>query len=133
VDVVISNCVINLAADKDLVLREAFRVLRPGGRFAVSDVVIRREVPEDIRRDVELWIGCVAGALTEAEYRGKLQDAGFTSVTIEPWRIYDVSAIGIRRDDIADDAFASAFIRAQKPDACCGPGCCSSVQEAPTP
>src|SRR6266513_655078 len=90
VDVIISNCVINLSSDKDRVLAEAFRVLKPGGRFAVSDVVIRGEVPADIRRSVELWIGCVAGALEEQEYRGKLAKAGFVAIDVEPTRIYRV-------------------------------------------
>src|SRR4029434_9453675 len=128
VDVIISNCVINLSADKDRVLREAFRVLKPGGRFAVSDVVVRGEVPEDIRRNVELWMGCVAGALDEPSYRDKLQAAGFTSVEIDPWRVYNVREIGIETDAISKDAFASAFIRASKPAAksCCGPTCCAS-------
>src|ERR687893_1395068 len=88
VDVVISNCVINLSIDKDAVLREAFRVLRPGGRFAVSDVVIRGEVPPEVKRSMELWVGCVAGALTEQEYREKLQEAGFENIGIEPTRVY---------------------------------------------
>src|SRR4029077_13843622 len=90
VDVVISNCVINLSGDKDRVLREAFRVLRPGGRFAVSDVVVRGPVPADIRRNVELWVGCVAGAMDESDYRAKLFRAGFESVDIEPTRVYNV-------------------------------------------
>ena len=89
VDVIISNCVINLSADKDAVLREAFRVLKPGGRFAVSDVVVRGEVPEDIRRDMELWVGCIAGALEEHEYAGETRAAGFADVEVEPWRIYE--------------------------------------------
>src|SRR5207249_1762027 len=88
VDVIISNCVINLSADKGRVLREAFRVLKPGGRFAVSDVVVRGEVPAAIRRSVELWIGCVAGALEEQEYRDKLAKAGFEAVDVEPTRVY---------------------------------------------
>src|SRR5271155_1165843 len=88
VDVIISNCVINLSGDKDRVLAEAFRVLRPGGRFAVSDVVVRGEVPTDVRPSVELWIGCVAGALEESEYRGKLISAGFEQVELEPTRVY---------------------------------------------
>src|SRR5579862_669568 len=137
VDVIISNCVINLSSDKDQVLREAFRVLKPGGRFAVSDVVLRRPVPAEIRRSVELWIGCVAGALEESEYRVKLAQAGFGEVGVEPWRIYDVAdarafldSAGIDADTIAPQvtgAFASAFIRARKPnaDACCDPGCCT--------
>ena len=139
VDVVISNCVINLSTDKDRVLREAFRVLKPGGRFAVSDVVVRGEVPVDIRRNVELWVGCVAGALEQADYTAKLQAAGFSDVTIEPWRVYDLgdtgqflADAGLDADRIAHEAsgrFASAFIRAAKPAAtpksCCGPECCS--------
>jgi SAM-dependent methyltransferase len=125
VDVVISNCVINLSPDKDRVLAEAFRVLRPGGRFAVSDVVVRGEVPPAIRRSVELWIGCVAGALDEADYRAKLTRAGFVDVEIEPTRIYRVedaremlAASGIDADAIApavDGKFMSAFVRARKP------------------
>jgi arsenite methyltransferase len=138
VDVIISNCVINLSADKDRVLREAFRVLKPGGRFAVSDVVVRGAVPDDIRRSVELWVGCVAGALEESAYRDKLGAAGFESVDIEPWRVYNVndareflSDVGIDADamaPVASDKFASAFIRAEKPasKACCGPTCCAS-------
>ena len=105
VDVIISNCVINLSTDKDRVLAEAFRVLRPGGRFAVSDVVVRGEVPEQIRRDVEAWIGCVAGALEQDDYRAKLERAGFRDVDVDPWRVYDMF----------DGRFASAFIRANKP------------------
>src|SRR6266480_457425 len=90
VDVIISNCVINLSADKDRVLREAFRVLKPGGRFAVSDVVVRGNVPAEIRRSMELWVGCIAGALEEQEYVSKLSAAGFTGVEVEPWRIYKI-------------------------------------------
>src|SRR5258707_4395501 len=90
VDVVISNCVINLSADKDAVLREAFRVLKPGGRFAVSDVVVRGAVPADVRRSMELWVGCIAGALEESEYASKLRTAGFADVEVEPWRIYEI-------------------------------------------
>ena len=90
VDVIISNCVINLSSDKDAVLREAFRVLKPGGRFAVSDVVVRGEVPADIRRSMELWVGCIAGALEETEYAAKLRAAGFADVEVEPWRVYKV-------------------------------------------
>jgi SAM-dependent methyltransferase len=125
VDVIVSNCVINLSADKDRVLREAFRVLKPGGRFAVSDVVVAGEVPEAIRKSVLLWVGCVAGALSEDEYRGKLAAAGFESVTVEPTRVYSVNdardflgAAGIDVDAIApevDGKIRSAFIRAVKP------------------
>jgi len=135
VDVVISNCVINLSSDKGRVLREAFRVLRPGGRFAVSDVVVRGQVPESIRRNVELWVGCVAGALQEHEYVSTLQAAGFTNVSVDPWRVYDLSqardflaACGADPEVTAAEAgdkFASAFIRATKPaTTCCGPECC---------
>src|ERR1700689_1248315 len=126
VDVVISNCVINLSADKDRVLAEAFRVLRPGGRFAVSDVVVRGEVPAAIRKNMELWVGCVAGALKDSEYKSKLTAAGFKQITIEPTRVYKVedarqflSAQGIDADSIApqvEGKFMSAFIRATKPD-----------------
>jgi ubiquinone/menaquinone biosynthesis C-methylase UbiE len=125
VDVIISNCVINLSADKDQVLREAFRVLRPGGRFAVSDVVVRGEVPSEIRRNVELWIGCVAGALEESEYRSKLARAGFEQIEVQPTRIYRaedargfLSCAGIDLERIApqvDGKFISAFVRARKP------------------
>lgn len=137
VDVIISNCVINLSADKDRVLREALRVLKPGGRFAVSDVVVRGEVPAEIRRSVELWIGCIAGALEENEYRERLAKAGFEKIEVEPTRIYNVedareflSTAGIDADAIAsqvDGKFMSAFVRASKPaaSACCGPACCS--------
>jgi ubiquinone/menaquinone biosynthesis C-methylase UbiE len=124
VDVIISNCVINLSVDKDRSLREAFRVLKPGGRFAVSDVVVRGEVPPAIRRSVELWIGCVAGALEEGEFRTKLEAAGFTDVEIVPTRIYGVDdardflAEAGLDDDLArgaDGKFMSAFVRATKP------------------
>jgi arsenite methyltransferase len=137
VDVIISNCVINLSVDKDAVLREAFRVLKPGGRFAVSDVVIRGEVPAAVRRSLELWVGCVAGALEQDDYAAKLRSAGFTDVDLETWRVYRVgdareflAASGIDVDKIApevDGKIASAFIRARKPEtkACCGPTCCS--------
>jgi SAM-dependent methyltransferase len=127
VDVIISNCVINLSTDKDRVLREAFRVLKPGGRFAVSDVVVRGHVPDDVRRNVELWTGCVAGALEETSYREKLLAAGFESVEIEPWRVYTVRELGIESDGLPPDSFASAFIRAAKPapTSCCGPACCA--------
>jgi SAM-dependent methyltransferase len=125
VDVIISNCVINLSADKDRVLAEAFRVLRPGGRFAVSDVVTRGEIPEEVRRDVELWVGCIAGALDENDYRERLSRAGFESVDLEPTRVYKVedargflSTQGLDVDAIAkqvDEKFMSSFIRARKP------------------
>jgi ubiquinone/menaquinone biosynthesis C-methylase UbiE len=125
VDVIISNCVINLSADKDRVLSEAFRVLRPGGRFAVSDVVVRGEVPEEIRRNIELWIGCVAGALQETEYRQKLARAGFEAVEVEPTRVFKaedatnfVQDAGLDMEKIApavDEKFISAFVRARKP------------------
>jgi len=125
VDVIISNCVINLSADKDRVLREAFRVLRPGGRLAVSDVVVRGELPSEIRQNVELWIGCVAGALEESDYRSKLARAGFEQIDIEPTRIYRaedargfLACAGIDVQAIApqvDGKFMSAFVRARKP------------------
>ena len=125
VDVIISNCVINLSADKDRVVAEAFRVLKPGGRFAVSDVVVRGDVPPEIRKSVELWIGCVAGALEEQEYRAKLETAGFEAIAIEPTRVYRVedareflAGTGVDADAIApvvDGKFMSAFIRARKP------------------
>jgi arsenite methyltransferase len=125
IDVVISNCVINLSGDKGRVLREAFRVLRPGGRFAVSDVVVRGPVPAEIRRSVELWIGCVAGALDESDYRSTLAAAGFQEIEIEPTRVYSVedarqllTAAGVDVDALAPHVqgkFASAFIRAKKP------------------
>jgi arsenite methyltransferase len=127
VDVIISNCVINLSADKDRVLAEAFRVLKPGGRFAVSDVVVRGEVPVAIRRSVELWIGCVAGALEEQEYREKLAKAGFETIDVEPTRVYRVedardflAGSGMDAEAIApqvDGKFMSAFVRARKPAA----------------
>jgi SAM-dependent methyltransferase len=127
VDVIISNCVINLSADKDQVLREAFRVLKPGGRFAVSDIVVRGAVPAEIRRSVELWVGCMAGALGEDEYLAKLAKAGFEVASIEPTRVYHVedarellSSKGIDVDAIAplvDGKFMSAFVRARKPTA----------------
>jgi arsenite methyltransferase len=136
VDVVISNCVINLSADKDRVIREAFRVLKPGGRFAVSDVVTRGEMLPEIRKNVLLWVGCVAGALEENEYRGKLTAAGFEQTDIEPTRIYQLedareflAGHNIDVDRIApevDGKFFSAFIRGVKPAQrdCCGPTCC---------
>jgi SAM-dependent methyltransferase len=135
VDVIISNCVINLSGDKDQVLREAFRVLKPGGRFAVSDVVVRGEVPAEIRRNVELWVGCVAGALQDSEYTDKLVNAGFAAVEIEPTRIYEIedarqflAGQGVDVDAIAPvvaGKFMGAFIRATKPAGCCAAGCCS--------
>jgi SAM-dependent methyltransferase len=127
VDVIISNCVINLSADKDCVLAEAFRVLKPGGRFAVSDIVVRGEIPTEIRRRVELWAGCIAGALEDREYEAKLAHAGFVNVEIEPTRVYAAAqakdllkSIGLDADRIAsqvDGKFASAFIRGRKPAA----------------
>jgi arsenite methyltransferase len=144
VDVVISNCVINLSTDKDQVLREAFRVLKPGGRFAVSDVITRGAVAPEIRQNVLLWIGCVAGALDESEYRSKLASAGFGEIQVEPTRVYRaadarefLSSAGIDADAIApevDGKFMSAFVRAVKPSpaanhVCCGPECCSSTEE----
>jgi SAM-dependent methyltransferase len=139
VDVIISNCVINLSNDKDTVLREAFRVLKPGGRFAVSDVVVRGDVPADIRRSLELWVGCVAGALEEREYDAKLRSAGFDEIELQPWRIYQIddargflmeSGVDVERlAPEVDGKFASAFIRARKPATaphkqCCDPTCC---------
>ena len=137
VDVIISNCVINLSRDKDAVLREAFRVLKPGGRFAVSDVMVRGQVPADVRRSMELWVGCIAGALEEREYVSKLQSAGFTNIDVEPWRIYAVddaraflAKSGMDVDRLlpqVEGKFVSAFVRATKPAAktCCGPDCCA--------
>src|SRR5262245_46428304 len=135
VDVIISNCVINLSADKDRVFQEAFRVLKPGGRFAVSDVVTRGEILPEVRNSVLLWIGCIAGALEENEYRARVSAAGFEKVEVEPTRIYrteDARAFlsGQRLDVDAiapeiDGKFMSAFVRATKPNACCEPGCCS--------
>lgn len=137
VDVIISNCVINLSADKDRVLSEALRVLKPGGRFAVSDVVTRGEMLPQIRQSVLLWVGCVAGALEENEYRDKLASAGFEKIEIEPTRIYRIDDAreflcgqNIDVDAIApqvDGKFMSAFVRAVKPqqkETCCGPTCC---------
>jgi ubiquinone/menaquinone biosynthesis C-methylase UbiE len=139
VDVIISNCVINLSGDKDRVFKEAFRVLKPGGRFAVSDVVVRGEVPAAIRKSMELWVGCVAGALSDRDYRQKLAAAGFEAIDIEATRVYNVddareflSAAGLDATAIApevQDKFISAFVRARKPgkaDACCEPTCCAS-------
>jgi len=138
VDVIISNCVINLSADKDRVLKEAFRVLKPGGRFAVSDVVTRGEMLPEIRKSVLLWVGCVAGALEENEYRTKLAAAGFEQVEVEPSRVYRaedarefLSEQGIDVERLApqiDGKFMSAFVRAVKPSSaktCCGPTCCN--------
>src|SRR6185312_14281339 len=135
VDVIISNCVINLSGDKERVLREAFRVLKPGGRFAVSDVVVRGDVPAEIRRNMELWVGCIAGAMEESEYTSKLADAGFDEIDIEPTRVYDIedaraflSGQGFDVDALAPQVqgkFMSAFIRATKPAAsCCSSDCC---------
>jgi arsenite methyltransferase len=138
VDVIISNCVINLSGDKDRVLGEAFRVLKPGGRLAVSDVVVRGEVPKKIRRSMELWVGCIAGALEEKEYQEKLARAGFESIEVEPTRVYKaeeardfLAAAGLDPDTVGpqiDGKFISAFVRAVKPaskKACCGPSCCA--------
>ncbi len=125
VDVIISNCVINLSGDKDKVLREAFRVLKPGGRFAVSDIVTRGDIPQDIRRNMMLWAGCIAGALEENEYRGKLAAAGFEEIGVEPTRIYRASdmlaflmrkgADVLRFGSQLEGKFMSAFVRARKP------------------
>jgi arsenite methyltransferase len=139
VDVIISNCVINLSADKDRVLQEAFRVLKPGGRFAVSDVVLRGDMPDDVRKNVLLWVGCIAGALKDTEYVSTLRSAGFESIEIEPTRIYKVedaraflTSEGVDVDAIApqvDGKFMSAFVRATKPQAaCCGPSCCAPTE-----
>ncbi len=135
VDVIISNCVINLSGDKDRVLKEAFRVLKPGGRFAVSDVVVRGEMPATIRKSMELWVGCIAGALSEDDYRAKLAKAGFDGIGVEVTRVYDVddaraflAAEGIDAEAAAKDVdgrIVSAFVRATKPASCCAPGCCA--------
>ena len=135
IDVIISNCVINLSGDKDRVMREAFRVLKPGGRFAVSDVVVRGEVPPEIRKSMELWVGCIAGALEEMDFVKVLAKAGFDAIDIEPTRIYSIedarqflTGEGLDVDAIAplvQDKFMSAFVRANKPEGCCAPGCCS--------
>ena len=138
VDVVISNCVVNLSVDKDRVLAEAFRVLKPGGRFAVSDVVVRGSVPDDVRKSMMLWVGCIAGALDEKDYLAKLAKAGFSDISMETTRIYDVedarqflTEAGVDVDAIAPkvkEKFMSAFIRAAKlAPSCCAPGCCTPV------
>ena len=137
VDVIISNCVINLSADKRQVLKEAFRVLKPGGRFAVSDVVVRGEVPAEVRSSLELWVGCVAGALGEEEFLAFLRDAGFEDPTIEPTRVYEfddarafLESAGLDATVLAREIggrVMGAFVRATKPVAskmCCGPDCC---------
>jgi arsenite methyltransferase len=138
VDVIISNCVINLSSDKDQVIAEAFRVLKPGGRFAVSDVVVRGEVPEAVRRSMELWVGCVAGALEETSYLQKLTKAGFEAVDVQPTRIYRAADAkqflhegGLSNDAVIadiDGRFMSAFVRARKPvvaKTCCASTCCA--------
>jgi len=135
VDVIISNCVINLSGDKDRVFREALRVLKPGGRFAVSDVVVRGDVPAEVRKSMELWVGCIAGALEEMDYVKRLAKAGFDAIDIEPTRIYSIedarqflTGEGLNVDAVAplvQDKFMSAFVRAKKPAGCCAPGCCS--------
>jgi arsenite methyltransferase len=140
VDVIISNCVINLSGDKDRVLREAFRVLKPSGRFAVSDVVVHGEVPSAIRKNVELWIGCIAGAMQDDEYSSKLARAGFNEISIEPTRVYDIedarqflTGQGIDVDAVAPQVagkFMSAFVRARKPSACCEPACCGGSRQS---
>lgn len=135
VDVIVSNCVINLSGDKDRVLREAYRVLKPGGRFAVSDVVVRGDVPAAIRKSMELWVGCIAGALSDQDYTAKLANAGFSDIGIDVTRVYDATdaqaflvAVGLDADAIAkevDGKFVSAFVRATKSAGCCAPTCCS--------
>src|ERR1700675_4983179 len=136
VDVIISNCVINLSGDKDRVLAEAFRVLKPGGRLAVSDVVVRGEIPAEIRKSMELWVGCIAGALEEKEYQAKLARAGFEAIDVEATRVYSIedargflSGRGFDVDTLVSEVegkFISAFVRASKPaTGCCSPGCCS--------
>ncbi len=150
VDVIISNCVVNLAADKRKVITEAFRVLKPGGRFAVSDVVVRGDVPAEVRSSMELWVGCIAGALTEQEFHQHLREAGFTAIDIEPTRIYEfedakafLSESGLDTEALAREVggrVMGAFVRATKPASaavaaspvaqdssrtCCGPQCCA--------
>jgi arsenite methyltransferase len=141
VDVIISNCVINLSADKNKVLNEAFRVLKPGGRFAVSDVIVRGDMPPEVRRSMELWVGCVAGALEESEFKTLLADAGFVKTDIEPTRVYSVEDARVFLEEAGldveaftqqiDGRFMAAFVRASKPvvkqngTTCCAPGCCS--------
>ncbi|HEY9515518.1 MAG TPA: arsenite methyltransferase [Gemmatimonadaceae bacterium] len=142
VDVIISNCVINLSGDKRRVLAEAFRVLKPGGRFAVSDVVVKGEVPADVRRSMELWVGCVAGALEESEFTRLLTDVGFENPSIEPTRVYksedaraflaEANLDAAENLDAIDGKFMAAFVRATKPQivavpagSCCGPECCA--------
>jgi SAM-dependent methyltransferase len=143
VDVIISNCVINLSAAKAQVLREAFRVLKPGGRFAVSDVVVRGAIPDEVRRNMELWVGCVAGALEEREFEELLRNAGFEDPSLEPTRVYEpedarlfLEAAGVDMDGFVESVegrILSAFVRARKPAAeavaagsgCCAPGCCA--------
>jgi SAM-dependent methyltransferase len=143
VDVIISNCVINLSPDKDQVLSEAFRVLRPGGRFAVSDVVVLSEVPDSVRNSMLLWVGCIAGALEQSEYQHKLEAAGFTNISFEITRTYNIedarqflTEAGINVDAIApqvQDKFVSAFVRATKPQNCCGPDCCPPAMQESRP
>lgn len=145
VDVIISNCVINLSADKDAVLREAFRVLKPGGRFAVSDVVVEGNLPAAVRADMEAYVGCVAGALETSDYIARLKSAGFVNVGIEPTRRYlfadleettccspEVAALSPDEKAALDGRVMGAFIRAEKPkaEACCGPSCCGNGTEA---
>jgi ubiquinone/menaquinone biosynthesis C-methylase UbiE len=145
VDVVISNCVINLSTDKGQVLREAFRVLKPGGRLAVSDVVAQGAMPPELRRSLEAWVGCVAGALEETEYRRLLQEAGFDQIEIEVTRVYDPRQVvssprgewdeaAVAKFEAAGGRLVSAFVRARKPaaqsTACCGPTCCSTESGA---
>jgi SAM-dependent methyltransferase len=144
VDVIISNCVINLSADKKQVVKEAFRVLKPGGRFAVSDVVVKGEVPEAVRKNMELWVGCVAGALRDTEYSDLLARAGFERIDVEPTRIYQfddaravLSGAGLDTDVLAREVsgrIMGAFVRATKPvtqsKSCCGPECCGARDAA---